>query len=117
MLVSPPKVSVIIVAYRAQGVISDCIDSLLRQTYPKEKYEIIIVVDDNKTYDVVEKYLSTNTPRIHIEHRTKRGNIPRQEMSGFTYPMGKLSHSQILTVLHMSAGLRKYVKDLSIFPL
>jgi len=36
--VFPPKVSVIIVAYLAQDVILDCVDSLLKQTCSKEDF-------------------------------------------------------------------------------
>ena len=113
---SPPKVSVIIVAYRAQGVISDCIDSLLRQTYPKEKYEIIIVVDDNKTYDVVEKYLSTNTPRIHIEHRTKRGNIPSARNVGVHLSNGEIIAFTDSDCVAHECWLEKICKGFEHFP-
>lgn len=88
--VSPPKVSVVIVAYRAYDVISDCIDSLLRQTYSKEKYEIIIIVDDKETYDVVRKHFSSNTPRMRVEHRTKRGNIPSARNVGVHLSNGEI---------------------------
>lgn len=87
---SSPKISVVIVAYQAQDVISDCIDSLLRQTYSKDRYEIIIVVDDRETYEVVRKYLSSNTPRIRVEYRTKKGNIPSARNIGIHLSNGEI---------------------------
>jgi GT2 family glycosyltransferase len=87
---SSPKISVIIVAYMAQDVILDCIESLLKQTYPKEKYEIIIVVDDSETFDAVRKYSSSNAPQIRIEYRTKRGNIPSARNVGIHLSNGEI---------------------------
>jgi len=42
------KVSVIVCVYNDESYIGACIESLLRQTYPKDQYEII-VVDDGST--------------------------------------------------------------------
>lgn len=53
-----PTISVIIPAYNEEKLIGKCIEALLKQTYPKEKYEII-VVDNNssdKTLEVAKKY-------------------------------------------------------------
>lgn len=44
-----PFVSVIVPAYNAEKTIAACIESLIAQEYPKERYEIIIV--DNKSTD------------------------------------------------------------------
>lgn len=68
----------------------DCIDSLLRQTYSKEKYEIILVVDDVETADTVKKYLSSNKPRVRMEHRTERGNIPSARNVGLNLSNGEI---------------------------
>lgn len=54
-----PYVSIIVAVFNGENVIDDCIQSLLAQDYPKDKYEII-VVDNNskdKTAEVIKKYL------------------------------------------------------------
>jgi glycosyltransferase involved in cell wall biosynthesis len=43
-----PFISVVIPTYNRSRLLEDCIDSLLKQDYPKEKFEIIIV-DDGST--------------------------------------------------------------------
>ena len=53
-----PFVSIIVPVYNGEKVIGECIESLLNQDYPKDKYEII-VVDNNskdKTAEVIKKY-------------------------------------------------------------
>jgi len=53
-----PKVTIIVPAYNEEDTISKTIDSLLNQTYPKDKLEIIIVDNNSndKTYNVAKKY-------------------------------------------------------------
>ena len=53
-----PLASVIIPAYNAESIIAACIESVLNQTYPRQKYEII-VIDNNsrdKTSEVIWRY-------------------------------------------------------------
>lgn len=53
-----PLVSVIVPVYNGEATINRCIESLLAQDYPKERYEII-VVDNNstdKTIELVRQY-------------------------------------------------------------
>jgi len=53
-----PFVSVIVPVYNGEKTIGQCIESLLAQNYPLDKYEII-VVDNNskdKTAEIVKKY-------------------------------------------------------------
>jgi cellulose synthase/poly-beta-1,6-N-acetylglucosamine synthase-like glycosyltransferase len=53
-----PKVSIIIPAYNEEKTIEVCIQSLLGLTYPKNRYEILIV-DNNSTDDtpqIIQKY-------------------------------------------------------------
>jgi len=40
-------VSVIVPLYNGEGMIAECIESLLNQDYPKDRYEIIIVDNDS----------------------------------------------------------------------
>ena len=40
---SLPFISVLIVSYNEENYIAKCLNSLIEQTYPKKKYEIIII--------------------------------------------------------------------------
>ena len=53
-----PFVSVIVPVYNAEDMIGDCIESLLAQDYPSDRYEIIIVDNDSTddTADVIKRY-------------------------------------------------------------
>lgn len=53
-----PFVSVIVPVYNAEGMVGDCIESLLNQDYPKDRYEIIIVDNDSTdgTAEVIRRY-------------------------------------------------------------
>ena len=52
------NVSIIVPAYNAQSTISECIQSLLDQDYPKDKYEIIIIDNNSKdeTENIIKKF-------------------------------------------------------------
>ncbi|MDD5772183.1 MAG: glycosyltransferase [bacterium] len=53
-----PFISVIVPVYNERETINECVESLLAQTYPKNKYEIIIV-DNNSSDDtpeIIKKY-------------------------------------------------------------
>ena len=44
-----PFVSILVAVKDMAGYIGDCLDALLRLDYPKDKYEIIVMVEDNST--------------------------------------------------------------------
>lgn len=65
-----PFVSVIIPVYNGEKTIGECIESLLKLDYPKERYEIIVVDNNSKdrTAQVVKSY------RIHyVEEKEIQG--------------------------------------------
>jgi glycosyltransferase involved in cell wall biosynthesis len=53
-----PFVSVVVPVFNAESMIGDCIESLLNQDYPKDRYEIIIVNNDSTdgTAEVIRRY-------------------------------------------------------------
>ena len=53
-----PKISVIVPVYNDAQRIGKCIESLLQQTYPHEKYEVIIIDNGStdETREVIKKY-------------------------------------------------------------
>jgi glycosyltransferase involved in cell wall biosynthesis len=52
------EVSVIVPVYNGAPIIGDCINALLNQTYPLEKYEIIVVDDGStdRTSEILQRY-------------------------------------------------------------
>lgn len=51
----PPLVSIIIVNYNGKRYLDDCLTSLLKQTYPRERWEVILV--DNASADGSAAYV------------------------------------------------------------
>lgn len=53
-----PIVSVVVVAKNEEGHIVDCIESIMAQDFPKDKYEVIVVdaVSDDRTQEIVRGY-------------------------------------------------------------
>ncbi|RJP62067.1 MAG: glycosyltransferase [Candidatus Auribacter fodinae] len=53
-----PFVSVVVPAYNAAATIGQCIESLISQTYPKEKLEILIIDNNSsdETADIIRSY-------------------------------------------------------------
>ena len=64
---SYPFVSIIVPSRNEADNIGKCINSLLSQNYPKEKYEIIPVNDgsDDETKKILENY-TLNFPQINL---------------------------------------------------
>lgn len=68
----PPKISVIVPVYQAQAFLSDCLDSLLNQTYPH--FELILV-DDGSTdtsKQVCDAYASQDA-RVRVVRQKNQG--------------------------------------------
>ena len=53
-----PMVSVVIPTYNRKDMLKECLESLFNQTYPKERYEIIVVNDGSTdgTEEVLNEY-------------------------------------------------------------
>ncbi len=70
-----PLVSVVVPAYNAAATIGVCVESLLHQTYPKERYEIIIV--DNNSKDDTAGVLAGYPVRTLSERRRQSSYAAR----------------------------------------
>lgn len=57
------EITVIIPTYKPQDYIFECLDSLAAQTFPSEKYEVIIILNgcNEPYYSQIKEYLSTKT--------------------------------------------------------
>lgn len=69
------KFSIIIPAYNAQRWISECVKSLINQTY--DNFEIIIIDDGSTdlTWNVISKIKSMNEKKIKVFHQNNSGQI------------------------------------------
>jgi len=69
------QISVIVATYNRVDVIKDCIDSILSQDFPKDKYEVIII--DSSTTDSVKKIIEEcypiSNPKINYYYQKKEG--------------------------------------------
>lgn len=56
------KISIIIPSYKPQGYIWECLDSIRDQTFPKEDYELILVLNGCKEpyYTQIKNYINQN---------------------------------------------------------
>ena len=69
-----PYASIVVPTWNRSGLLNDCVSSLLAQSYPSSRYEIVIVDDgsQDETPSVVDDLSSDSCPRIigtRIEHR------------------------------------------------
>ncbi|MCX6707255.1 MAG: glycosyltransferase, partial [Candidatus Woesearchaeota archaeon] len=74
-----PFVSVITPAKAEKDYIADCVDSLLGLDYPKESYEIIIVLDKNATDDV-RNILKAYCKKIKVLQSGKAGSAANRNL-------------------------------------
>jgi glycosyltransferase AglI len=53
--------SVVVCVYNGAEILSSCLSSLSKQTYPHDRYEVIIIDDEstNNTYDIVETFINS----------------------------------------------------------
>lgn len=82
-----PKVSVLIPVYNARGYVAPKLESLLAQTYPKDKLEILVYSDasDDGSDDAVRAYAARGVRLIRGEARKGKPsalNVMREEATG-----------------------------------
>lgn len=78
------SVSVIIAARNEEENIERCLQDLIHQTYPKDKYQIIIVDDNSEdnTRGIVQKYAQTYQNILYV-----RADTPAQNLSHKKYAL------------------------------
>lgn len=72
-----PFISVIVAARNEEKNIGDCIESLVKIDYPRNKLEIIIMNDrsTDKTGEIVKSYLSSNSGLVYMEAVEIQGRL------------------------------------------
>jgi glycosyltransferase involved in cell wall biosynthesis len=70
----PVKVSVVVPVYNPGPYIEDCVASMLRQSLPRDEYEVIFV-DDGSTDETPARLdaLAAEHPHIHVIHQEPSG--------------------------------------------
>lgn len=70
-----PFVSVVVSFHNEGAALRKCLPSLLSQTYPHEKYEIILVDDGSNdgSAEEISQFVRSNSPRIRILRQPDRG--------------------------------------------
>ncbi|MCD6460430.1 glycosyltransferase [bacterium] len=81
-----PFVSVIVPAYNAEKTMALCIESLISQNYPKDKYEIIIV--DNNSKDETAKIIKKYPVKYLLEDKMQTSYAARN--SGIRHAKGEI---------------------------
>lgn len=88
-----PKISVIIPCYNQEKYISECLDSVLAQTF--DDFEVIVVNDGSKdnSLDIIKKYASKHPDKIrYIDQQNQgvvvaRNNAIGQAESKYIFPL------------------------------
>lgn len=70
-----PKVSVIIPSFKPGVYITECLDSIIRQTLSKDDYEVIIVLNGEKEpyFSMIENIIAGHNNNIKIIYTSKAG--------------------------------------------
>ncbi len=92
-----PFISVIVPARNEENNISNCLSSLLKSTYPKDKFEIIAVNDrsNDNTSAIISEFSQnySNVKLVDITEETKHKNLqgkPGALQAGFDAAKGKI---------------------------
>ncbi len=101
---SLPFLSVIIPAYNAEDTIEESIGSILSQTYPKDKYEVVVADNNSKdqTVEKVKKFSVRVVSETQIQGpgaaRNKGASIAKGEWLVF-FDADQMAHSDYLIQL------------------
>ncbi len=89
-----PFFSVIVCAYNEEKLLHACLESLLKQNYPREQYEIWIIDDEStdKTADIAENQVAQQQgsfPRMHYA-KIKHGGLAVARNTGIGLAQGEV---------------------------
>ncbi|MFV0397195.1 MAG: glycosyltransferase, partial [Bacteroidales bacterium] len=66
------RIAILIPAYKEDAVIGECVNSCLKQQYPKERYDVVVISDrmTDKTNDALQQ-LPIKLVKVYFESSTK----------------------------------------------
>lgn len=82
-----PIVSIIVVTYNGKKYLKECFESLEKLSYPKDKYEVIMV--DNASFDDSVEYVRRNFPSIKIFQLSKNYGYAKGNNEGAKLAKGE----------------------------
>ena len=86
------KISVIIPTYKPQEYLWECLDSLAAQTFPKEEFEVLVILNGccQPYKQQIEKYLSSVDPSLNIKLiHTDKGGVSNARNIGLDLSQGE----------------------------
>lgn len=89
-----PTASVVVCAYNESALIESCLRGLVMQTYPTDRFDIIVVDDESEddTYGIVEQFaadLPATAPRVHLVGKT-HGGLSHTRNMGIALSAGEI---------------------------
>ncbi len=86
------KISVIIPTYKPQAYLWECLDSMVAQTFPKEEFEVILVLNGcSEPYKSdIEQYISSRMRGMHVHFiHTEEGGVSNARNIGLDAAEGE----------------------------
>lgn len=85
------KISVIIPTYKPQAYLWECLDSMVAQTFPKEEFEVILILNGcTEPYKSdIERYISDKMEGMHVQFlHTEQGGVSNARNMGLDMAKG-----------------------------
>lgn len=86
------RISVIIPTYKPQAYLWECLDSMVAQTFPKEEFEVILVLNGcTEPYKSdIERYISTKMAGMNVQFiHTEQGGVSNARNIGLDAAKGE----------------------------
>ena len=92
-------VTVLVPARNEEKGIIQCLESLLRQSYPRELFKVIVIDDHStdKTYEVVHQFIEDKSNFLLLKHE-KIGTHPTYKKQALKFAMEKVSSEIVMTI-------------------
>lgn len=81
-----PFVSVVLPCYNSRATIGDCLASVEAQSYPRERYEVIVA--DNGSTDGSPEWIAEHYPQVRVVRTTAKGSANARN-AGFAVAQGE----------------------------
>lgn len=112
-----PFVSIIIAARNEEANIEQCIKSLIAQTYPENKFEIIVTDDHStdQTVSIIKSFEKKNIHVIHLADFTQKRILNSYKKKSIETALQFAKGELIVTTDADCVAPRKWIETLSLF--